>query len=73
MQIPLGKLGPRQVLAANGLSEAEENIDAVRVLKIRVWLANCNFESHGACHNVTSPRCMLLISKALLILAKHKS
>jgi hypothetical protein len=34
-------------------------------------LANCNFARYRACHNVTSPRCMLFISKALLILAKH--
>ena len=38
MQIPLGKLGARQVLAVNGLSEAVENTDAARVLKIRVFL-----------------------------------
>jgi non-specific serine/threonine protein kinase/serine/threonine-protein kinase len=37
----------------------------------RLCLANCNFASHRACHNVTFPRCMLLIAKALLILAKH--
>jgi len=36
-----------------------------------VRLANCNFAQPQACHNVTSPRCMLFISKALLILAKH--
>jgi hypothetical protein len=34
-------------------------------------LANCNFAQPQACHNVTSPCCMLFISKALLILAKH--
>jgi hypothetical protein len=38
MQIPLGKLGPRQVLAANGLSEPEGSVDSLRVLKIRVFL-----------------------------------
>ena len=38
MQIPLGRLGPRQVLAVNGAPEAEENPDAARVLKIRVSL-----------------------------------
>ena len=38
MQIPLVKLGPNQVLAVNEPSEAEENADAVRVLKIRVFL-----------------------------------
>ena len=37
-----------------------------------VCLANCNFVSHRACNNVTPPRSMLFISKALLILAKHK-
>jgi len=36
-----------------------------------VWLANCNFASQRACHNITSPRCMLFISKVLVILAKH--
>jgi hypothetical protein len=36
-----------------------------------VWLANCNFAKPQACHNVTSLRCMLFISKALLILAKQ--
>src|SRR5215831_1201179 len=36
-----------------------------------VCLANCNFASQRACHNVTSPRRMLFISKALVILAKH--
>jgi len=34
-------------------------------------LANCNFANCRACHNVTSPRCIVFISKALLILAKH--
>ena len=34
-------------------------------------LANCNFASDRACNNVTSPRCMLFISKALSILANH--
>ena len=38
MQIPTGKLGPSHALAENGLSEAVENADAVRVLKIRVFL-----------------------------------
>jgi DNA-binding NarL/FixJ family response regulator len=38
MQIPLGKPGPRQGLAVNGQSEAEENADAETVLKIRVFL-----------------------------------
>jgi hypothetical protein len=38
-----------------------------------VCLANCNFASHRACHNVTCPRCMLFIAKALSILAKHRS
>ena len=38
-----------------------------------VCLANCNFASRRACHNVTSSRCMLFVSKALLILAKHRS
>jgi hypothetical protein len=42
-----------------------------------VCLANCNFASHRAYNhraynNVTSTRCMLFISKALLILAMHK-
>ena len=37
----------------------------------RLCLANCNFASQRACHNVTSPRRMLFISKALVILAKH--
>jgi hypothetical protein len=36
-------------------------------------LANCNFASHRTCHNVTSRRCMLFISKAVLILAKHST
>ena len=36
-------------------------------------LANCNFANCRACHNVTSPRCIVFISKALLILAKHRS
>jgi membrane protease YdiL (CAAX protease family) len=36
-----------------------------------VCLANCNFASHRTCHNVTPHRCMLFISKAVLILAKH--
>src|SRR6516225_11564122 len=35
-------------------------------------LANCNFASHRTCHNVTPHRCMLFISKAVLILAKHR-
>jgi len=38
MQIPLRKLGPKQVLVVNGPSEAEEHADALRVLKIRVFL-----------------------------------
>ena len=38
MQIPVGKLGSRQVLAVNGAPEAEENADAESVLKIRVFL-----------------------------------
>jgi DNA-binding NarL/FixJ family response regulator len=38
VQIPLGKLGPRQVRAESGPSETEENADPVRVLKIRVFL-----------------------------------
>jgi DNA-binding NarL/FixJ family response regulator len=38
MQIPVGKLGSRQVLTVNEPSEAEENADPVRVLKIRVFL-----------------------------------
>ena len=37
-----------------------------------VSLANCNFASPRACDNATSPRGMLFISKAILILAKHK-
>src|SRR5262249_52877367 len=37
MQIPLGKLGPKQVLVVDGPSE-QENADEVRVLKIRVFL-----------------------------------
>ena len=37
-----------------------------------VCLANCNFASHRTCHNVTPHRCMLFISKAVLILAKHR-
>jgi hypothetical protein len=39
----------------------------------RLCLANCNFASHRACHNVTSPRCIVFISKAPLILAKHRT
>src|SRR5271167_1833898 len=39
---------------------------------IDMWLANCNFASHRACNNVASSRCTLFISKALLILAKHR-
>jgi DNA-binding NarL/FixJ family response regulator len=38
MQIPLRTLGPRQALAVNEPSEAEENADSVRDLKIRVFL-----------------------------------
>ena len=38
MQIALRKLGPKQELALNGTSGAEENADSVRVLKIRVFL-----------------------------------
>src|SRR3974390_335362 len=38
MQIPVGKLGSRQVLTVNEPSEDEENADPVRVLKIRVFL-----------------------------------
>jgi DNA-binding NarL/FixJ family response regulator len=38
MQIPLEKLGPRQARAESGPSETAENADAVRVLKIRVFL-----------------------------------
>jgi len=38
-----------------------------------VRLANCNFAQPQACHNVTSPRCMLFISWALLILANHNA
>ena len=38
MQIPVGKLGPRQVEAESGPSETEENADAVRVSKTRVFL-----------------------------------
>ena len=38
MQFPLRKLGPRQVLATNGPSGAEENTDVARILKIRVFL-----------------------------------
>jgi DNA-binding NarL/FixJ family response regulator len=37
MQLPLRKLGPRQELALNGPS-AQEKAEAVRVLKIRVFL-----------------------------------
>src|SRR5215470_6977460 len=37
----------------------------------QLCLANCNFASQRACHNVTSPRRMLFISKAFVILAKH--
>jgi hypothetical protein len=39
--------------------------------RLQLCLANCNFASHRACHNVTFSRCMLFISKALLIVAKH--
>ena len=39
MQIQLGKLGPNQVLAVNGPSDAEENANSARVLVIRVFLA----------------------------------
>jgi len=39
---------------------------------LSLCLANCNFASCRACHNVTSPRCIVFISKALLILAKHR-
>jgi hypothetical protein len=39
---------------------------------VGVCLANCNFASRMACHNVTFSRCMLFVSKALLILAKHR-
>ena len=35
---PLRKLGPRQELALNGPSGAEQNAESVRVLKIRVFL-----------------------------------
>ena len=38
MQIPLGKLGPKQVLVVNGPSGAGEKADAVGVSKIRVFL-----------------------------------
>jgi hypothetical protein len=38
-----------------------------------LWLANCYFDSHRACNNVASSRRMLFISKALLILAEHRS
>lgn len=38
MQIHLGKPGSRQVLTANGPSEAEEDTYGARVLKIRVFL-----------------------------------
>ena len=40
--------------------------------QIHLCLANCNSASHRACNNVASSRCMLLISKALLMLAKHR-
>jgi DNA-binding NarL/FixJ family response regulator len=38
MQIPLGKLGSRQVSIVDRPSEAEESVESVRVLKIRVFL-----------------------------------
>ena len=38
MQIALGKLGPRQVPVVDRPSEAEESVESVRVLKIRVFL-----------------------------------
>src|SRR5215469_3026114 len=38
-----------------------------------VCLANCDFASHRTCHNVTPHRCMLLISRAVLILSKHRA
>jgi hypothetical protein len=38
VQIALGKLGPRQVPVVDRPSEAEESVESVRVLKIRVFL-----------------------------------
>jgi serine/threonine protein kinase len=38
---------------------------------LSLCLANCNFASHRTSHNVTPHRCMLFISKVVLILAKH--
>jgi len=52
------------------LGDADKTREAFdKILKL--CLANCNFASQRACHNVTSPRRMLFISKALVILAKH--
>jgi Tol biopolymer transport system component len=42
-----------------------------KLIAMPVCLANCNFARHRGRNNVTPPRCMLFISKALLILAKH--
>ena len=49
------------------------NIEHILALPQDVFLclANYNFASHRACHNATSHRCMLFISRAVLTLAKH--